>query len=314
MFRTTRSVLAVALFSGLAAACASSPPPEGSISGSTGTAPYRVGKPYQIGDNWYYPREQPEYDEIGVASWYGPTFYGKQTASGEIYDGESLTAAHRTLPLPVNVRVTNLDNGKSVVLRVNDRGPFAKGRIIDVSKHAAELLGFYAKGTARVRVTYLGRGDVPSEPTDDSDTALAQAFRRVPSAKVEAASVRTATRAGSRPVQVASLDPPPLPAERSKPAEQPEASFAPDSARDESSGPAAAHLYVQAGTFSSEANAERLQARLAEAGLFISPTERNGRALYRVRSGPYDDLESANAALAKLAELGNNGAQIVVDR
>jgi len=305
--------LAVALLSGLAAACASTPPPDGSISGSTGTAPYRVGKPYQIGDNWYYPREQPEYDEIGVASWYGPTFYGKQTASGEIYDGDGLTAAHRTLPLPVNVRVTNLDNGKSVVLRVNDRGPFAKGRIIDVSKHAAELLGFYAKGTAHVRVTYLGRADAPSEPTDDTDTALAQAFRRMPAAKVETASVRTATRTTSRPVQVASLGPPQLPAEKATPSEQRRAALVPDSATDESSEASAARLYVQAGTFSSEANAERLQARLADTGLFISPTERNGRSLYRVRSGPYDDLESANAALAKLAELGNNGAQIVVD-
>lgn len=310
MFRTARSALMVALFSGLVAACASTPPSESLIPQSTAITPYKIGRPYQIGENWYYPREQPEYDEVGVASWYGPTFYGKHTASGEIYDGQGLTAAHRTLPLPVNVRVTNLDNGKSLVVRVNDRGPFAKGRIIDVSKHAAELLGFYAKGTARVRVTYLGRANGPTEPTDDPDTALAQAFRRAAPARVESASMRTATVGTPRPVQVASLDPPPL-AETS---EQPGPPLPAGSSTDRLPAQTAPHLYIQAGTFSSEANAERLQARLADAGAFVSPTERNGRALYRVRSGPYDDLESANAALAKLAELGNNGAQIVVDR
>ena len=84
---------------------------------------YKVGQPYQVDNVWYYPREQPDYDETGIASWYGPTFYGKPTANGEMYDGNKLTAAHKTLPMPVNVRVTNLDNGKSLVVRVNDRGP-----------------------------------------------------------------------------------------------------------------------------------------------------------------------------------------------
>ncbi|MEI9886925.1 MAG: septal ring lytic transglycosylase RlpA family protein [Rhizomicrobium sp.] len=97
---------------------------------------YKIGKPYQIGDTWYYPREQPDYDETGIASWYGPTFYGRPTANGEIYTAQDLTAAHRTLPLPVNVRVTNLDNGKSLVVRVNDRGPFAKGRITSICRSA----------------------------------------------------------------------------------------------------------------------------------------------------------------------------------
>ena len=120
---------------------------------------YKVGNPYQIDGTWYYPREQPDYDETGVASWYGPNFYGQRTANGEVYNAGDLTAAHRTLPMPVNVRVTNLDNGKSMVLRVNDRGPYAKGRIIDVSEQAAKLLGFYGIGTARVRVTYRFPGD-----------------------------------------------------------------------------------------------------------------------------------------------------------
>jgi len=118
---------------------------------------YRVGSPYQVSGKWYYPREQTDYNEVGLASWYGPGFNGHMTADGEIYDQRSLTAAHATLPLPVNVRVTNLDNNRSIVLRVNDRGPFHEGRIIDVSERAAELLGFKEAGTARVRVEYLGR-------------------------------------------------------------------------------------------------------------------------------------------------------------
>ena len=102
---------------------------------------YKVGDPYQIDNVWYYPREQPDYDETGIASWYGPDFYGKYTANGELYDGNKLTAAHRTLPMPVNVRVTNLDNGKSIIVRVNDRGPYARGRIIDLSRTRRRTAG-----------------------------------------------------------------------------------------------------------------------------------------------------------------------------
>ncbi len=317
MLRTVRHALSVGMLAGLAAACATAPPPKatGSASGAGG---YKVGNPYQIGDTWYYPHEQPDYDETGIASWYGPTFYGKQTANGELYDGDGLTAAHRTLPMPVNVRVTNLDNGKSVVVRVNDRGPYAKGRIIDVSKHAAELLGFYAKGTARVRVTYLGRAGVPGgEPArDDTAPVLAKALRAVPAGRVETASLEVPETASIAsppppPVQVASLSPPP-PRESPPPA-------APDT--DQPDGevttvpvPAETHLYVQAGAFSARDNAERLKASLASTDLFISPVEREGKRLYRVRSGPYEDLEAANAALARLTGLGNNDAQIVVDQ
>src|SRR5471032_345063 len=150
----------------LAASCSTAPKPRPPPEDHTVTVPpnagvYKVGQPYQVDNVWYYPREQPDYDETGIASWYGPTFYGHHTANGELYDGNQLTAAHRTLPMPVNVRVTNLDNCKSLVVRVNDRGPYAKGRIIDVSEAAAKLLGFYNQGTARVRVTYLSRSTQP---------------------------------------------------------------------------------------------------------------------------------------------------------
>jgi rare lipoprotein A len=116
---------------------------------------FKVGKPYDIAGRRYVPQESYTLDETGIASWYGPGFHNKSTANGEEYDQYELTAAHRTLQLPSLVRVTNLENGKSVIVRVNDRGPFARGRIIDVSKRAADLLGFKNNGTARVRVQVL---------------------------------------------------------------------------------------------------------------------------------------------------------------
>ena len=119
---------------------------------TTGSGDYKVGKPYKVGGVWYKPREDPFYDRVGNASWYGRDFHGRSTANGERFDMNKLTAAHTTLPMPSFVRVTNLSNGRSLVLRINDRGPFAKGRIIDVSRRAAQLLGFEKKGVQRVRV------------------------------------------------------------------------------------------------------------------------------------------------------------------
>ncbi|MGB0632223.1 MAG: septal ring lytic transglycosylase RlpA family protein, partial [Alphaproteobacteria bacterium] len=113
---------------------------------------YKVGKPYRIKNTWYYPAEDFSYTETGIASWYGPKFHGRKTANGETFDMNTLTAAHRTLPMPSLVRVINLSNGRSLLLKVNDRGPFARNRIIDVSRRAAQLLGFQRQGTARVRV------------------------------------------------------------------------------------------------------------------------------------------------------------------
>jgi rare lipoprotein A len=115
----------------------------------------KIGKPYKIRGKWYTPRYQPDYDETGVASWYGPNFHGKPTANGERYNQYGYTAAHTTLPLPSIVRVTNLTNGRAMNLRVNDRGPFHNNRIIDLSKAAAKKLGVIGKGIAKVRVQYL---------------------------------------------------------------------------------------------------------------------------------------------------------------
>lgn len=120
--------------------------------GATADRAFKIGRPYRINGIWYHPAVDWDYVEEGVASWYGAEFHGRDTANGERFDMHDLSAAHRTLPLPSMVIVTNLENGRSLKLRVNDRGPFARDRIIDVSKSAAKALGFYHQGTARVRV------------------------------------------------------------------------------------------------------------------------------------------------------------------
>src|ERR1700728_4442999 len=126
---------------------------------------YRLGAPYTVAGRVYVPEENPHYRAEGLASWYGDDFHGRLTANGEVFDLGGISAAHTTLPLPSYVRVTNLSNGRSLIVRVNDRGPFAGNRIIDVSVRTAHLLGFHAAGTAWVRVEYMGRA--PIEGSDD---------------------------------------------------------------------------------------------------------------------------------------------------
>jgi rare lipoprotein A len=138
--------MVAALF--LLAACSSNP--------HTSTAAKRhVGQPYSVNGTTYVPREEPGYDAVGIASWYGRRYHGRRTASGEIFDMNLPTAAHPTLPFGTRVQVTNLENGRAVVLKINDRGPFVRRRIIDVSRRAAQVLGFAKRGTARVRVQLL---------------------------------------------------------------------------------------------------------------------------------------------------------------
>jgi rare lipoprotein A len=130
-----------------------------------GGGTYRVGKPYMVAGRMYVPEEDVNYREDGLASWYGDDFHGRLTANGEVFDMDSLTAAHPTLPMPCYARVTNLSNGKSLIVRDNDRGPYHGNRLIDVSNKAAELLEFKNNGVARVRVEYVGRA--PLEGSDD---------------------------------------------------------------------------------------------------------------------------------------------------
>jgi rare lipoprotein A len=131
-----------------------------------GGGQYLVGRPYTVAGRRYYPGEDPTYSAVGMASWYGAAFHGRRTANGEVYDMASLSAAHPTMPLPSYARVTNLGNGYSVIVRVNDRGPYHGGRVMDVSSRVAEVLDFKGAGTARVKVEYVGRA--PMEGSDDS--------------------------------------------------------------------------------------------------------------------------------------------------
>lgn len=141
------------------AACATprlSPRAETTPSSKPGARVPGTMRPYQVAGRWYTPREQPDYNEVGIASWYGQQFHNRQTANGENFDMWVVSAAHKTLPIPCIVEVTNLDNGRKIKVRVNDRGPFVEGRIIDMSRAGAEALGFAGKGTAKVRVRYVG--------------------------------------------------------------------------------------------------------------------------------------------------------------
>jgi rare lipoprotein A len=302
----------------LAASCAtpSRPPPPPPLEDHTVTVPpnagiYKVGQPYQVDNVWYYPREQPDYDETGIASWYGPTFYGHHTANGEMYDGNALTAAHKTLPMPVNVRVTNLDNGKSLIVRVNDRGPYARGRIIDLSKRAAELLDVVQTGTARVRVTYLGRADLGAggPPPSETPPAIASALPAAPAGKVDSSALGI--------VPGAAVAPPPRTASNMPaPAPIPSQMFADTQVTGKVTHvpvPPVTRLYVQLGAFSKLENAKALLAKVG-GDLRISTLQRGGQTLYRVRSAPLPSVQDADAALARITGAGANDAHIVVDQ
>jgi rare lipoprotein A len=135
-----------------------------------GGGQYLVGHPYTIAGRTYYPSENTHYAAVGMASWYGDAFHGRRTANGEVYDMRSLSAAHPTMPLPSYARVTNLGNGFSMIVRVNDRGPYSPGRIMDVSSRVADMLDFKSAGTAKIKVEYVG--PAPLAGTDD-DTLVA---------------------------------------------------------------------------------------------------------------------------------------------
>jgi rare lipoprotein A len=297
----------------LAASCSTAPKPRPPPEDHTVIVPpnagvYKVGQPYQVDNVWYYPREQPDYDETGIASWYGPTFYGHHTANGEMYDGNQLTAAHKTLPMPVNVRVTNLDNGKSLIVRVNDRGPYARGRIIDLSKRAAELLDVVQTGTARVRVTYLSRADMNGgPPPPETPPAIASALPAVPRAKVDTAALGIVSGAAVEPPgRTVQMPTAPIPARMF-------ADNQPTGQVTRVPVPAVTHLYVQLGAFSKLENAKVLLNKVS-GDLRISTLQRGGQTLYRVRSAPLTSVQDADAALARLNGAGANDAHIVVDQ
>lgn len=156
----------------------------------------QVGKRYKIKGKWYTPKDDPGYDKTGNASWYGPNFHGRLTANGEVYDQFALSAAHPTFPLPSYARVTNLANGNSTIVRVNDRGPYHHGRIIDLSARASELLDYQKKGIAKVRVQYIGRA--PLHGLDEKYLAASYFHKSGPKKAVAMAYNRPAA-SGPRP-------------------------------------------------------------------------------------------------------------------
>jgi len=272
---------------------------------------YKVGKPYQIKGEWYYPKEDYSYDESGIASWYGADFHEQATANGEQYNKNELTAAHKTLPLPSLARVTNLENGRSIVVRVNDRGPFSGARIIDVSQRAAQLLGFEGTGTAKVRVQVLA----------DESKAIADAMRTYggpsqTSERIVASAQTPNPPMGSNtiaPVQVMPFDQAadaspkaPVPLSLSNVQPVPEYVQLPVTG---------GHLiYVQAGAFTNSENAKKLSHSLSKIGQTkVAQAQVKGVQYYRVRVGPIASVADADKMLKRVRSSGADAARIIVD-
>lgn len=144
-----------------------------------GGGTYKLGPPYRVAGRWYVPQEDPRYDRTGRASWYGPQFHGRQTANGELYDMNALSAAHPTLPLPCYAYVTNLQNGRTILVRINDRGPYANNRIIDLSREAARQLDFHVQGTTDVRVRYAGHAPLDGNDAYERRFLASQPWQRL---------------------------------------------------------------------------------------------------------------------------------------
>lgn len=240
----------------------------------------RVGPPYQANGRWYVPTPEPGYEQTGEASWYGPDFHGRATASGETYDQNAMTAAHPTLPLQSLVQVTNLENGREVIVRINDRGPFVDERLIDLSRAAADVLGFAAQGRARVHVRYLG-----------------PAPRRVHADNTPASSPPPALAASAELDGPVSL----LPAVD---AAAPQAASPPWG--QEIALQAAGDYVVQVGAFSDLNNAHRVRDAVSSAGPVSVDVRRSssGAELFRVRVGPWASAVEAEEARRTLAALG----------
>ena len=215
--------------------------------------------------------------------------------------------------MPVNVRVTNLENGKSLVVRVNDRGPYVNGRIIDLSEHAADLLGYRMRGTARVRVTFLSRADGPGggapPPADETPVEFAAAVAAAPTSVVVAQPLAPIVGVPSAPPVTVSPLPQPVAVVPAGATQQ----EVPTGQVSQVPVPATTSIYVQAGAFSSMANAKRVADRLKSLGAKISTVTRDGKPLYRVRIGPVQDVDKADKALSDVHGLGHDDVKIVVD-
>ena len=262
---------------------------------------YKLGEPYQIEHVWYFPSYDSKYDRTGIASWYGHPFHGRATANGEQYDMNDVTAAHPTLPLPSRVRVTNLENGRQLVVRVNDRGPFIDGRLIDVSRRAAQLLGFYRQGLAEVRVEYLGLDHVdPDVPWPVESPRVLLANNGTPAT---AAQPRQPVASGAaealppvKPVRVADARP----------------TRAENNGTATGGGPSRGRLLVEAAVLEERDDAHRLGAIVGSLGsVVVEPERRGGRVVYAVRIGPVDSNDEAATILAQLNRAGLTDSHII---
>lgn len=271
---------------------------------------YHVGKPYQVAGRWFTPKEQPNYDKEGMASWYGEAFNRRKTSNGEWFDMTRLTAAHPTLPLPSYVKVTNLDNGREAVVRVNDRGPFVGTRIIDLSKRTAEVLDFKKKGKAEVRVQYIGPA-----PLDDNGSHLmamnTELETGTPMRRMIASADRRHRKSSPDAVEVAAA----RPAKVSKPAVQLASYEAPQPVATPEV-PSETILensyFVQIGSFADYDNAEQARAVFANVWpvQFVEMSGNQG-TVYRVRLGPIASVEDAETALEGAVASGFPDSHVV---
>lgn len=281
-----------------------------------GPSAYKIGNPYKIGGAWYYPRANYNYRETGIASWYGPNFHGKSTANGETFDQNALTAAHRTLPMPSMVRVTNLENGRSIKVRINDRGPFKNGRIIDLSRRAADLLGFRRRGTAKVLVEIVedeSRVLAAAALTEDAAKRAPDPAPTVPVTTERlryANGVPPATQPGTPSASQTALAMP----RRVDPRKRPRLQMPTADGIVSTVTVVPSRIFVQAGSFTRMSNAHKLRARLAKIGKAqIAQALVDNRYYFRVRFGPMGSVEAADQLLAVLLDNGHKEARVVVD-
>jgi len=279
-------------------------------------APYKIGKPYQVNGVWYYPKADYKYSETGIASWYGPGFHGKRTANGEVYDENGLTAAHKTLPMPSMVRVTNLENGRSIQVRVNDRGPFEAGRIIDMTRRGAQLLGFIQQGTARVRV------DIMAEESQQLAALASRSGGDQLPPPPQAAPVGEVTGGGLAPLAGSKVAPA-QPQAGAKPVTAPAAQATVDVAPVAPPEPDGrvvqvpvkpTSIFIQAGAFLRQSNANQLSGQLRKYGpVRVTPIKVERQNYYRVRIGPIASVEEADKTLRRMIADGHPESRIVVD-
>ncbi|MGH1403289.1 MAG: septal ring lytic transglycosylase RlpA family protein [Alphaproteobacteria bacterium] len=277
---------------------------------------YKVGSPYTIKGKKYYPSVDYDYNQTGVASWYGPNFHGKMTANGETYNQNDLTAAHKTLPMPSIVRVTNLENGLSLIVRVNDRGPYAHGRIIDLSKRSAELLKFKNQGVAKVRVQLLEAESrmVAETAKQGRDTRGMEVPMNQKGYKPKVMQASTQPKS-MQPAKVAhvqkgsSLTSSDM---QALPGHVRDGNFYPDPVM--SQYPVGTQrVYVQMASFTTRDNAMRYSSSLGQYGRAqIHPVTLDGVTYYRVRF-PASNVAEADALLERFIANGHQNTRIVVD-